>query len=507
MKSVVDNASQNERKEDNKIQNNNNEIINPENLIHQFKININKKVNIQDFNLYQKIKNVNEISPLMIYILENSIGKFNNKKINNGIEDVGFGYIPLITNKEKEKINAYFTESNVSNLFVFYSTFNEEFIGEFWSNHQLLRDLLGVNPDRTILSSKLNLAKVVSSVSSNSENNQKNNSINLENDEFNREEKNNKEFYKLSLGSSFEYNSLKFLLYGINKNKNLPRIVFFPIISCIDYEEIDSVFLIEEMKTNLGKYYSNFKSINIYNDKDERKEFNLKKNDLVFVECSFEIENKKNKTYDFMIKVIKFIDLYLNKKLITILDEYTIKPIILYDNNYCLNKTIIKNIKSAIDDIKINIENLKNKKLEEIYKNLQIIYCWPTIPICNNYTTNIINNKLEESIGKYETELNKTKNQLNETNKELNKTKKQIEGLQRIVTNLQNNNNFKKFNGTNNYKYRYKRYNNNNYYKNIHNYYNSNYNTKYKIKFHYKYINNVNKRNNKNNNNYYYNDY
>jgi hypothetical protein len=31
------------------------------------------------------------------------------------------------------------------------------------------------------------------------------------------------------------------------------------------------------MKTSLGKYYLNFKSINIFNDKDERKEFNLKK--------------------------------------------------------------------------------------------------------------------------------------------------------------------------------------------------------------------------------------
>jgi DNA repair exonuclease SbcCD ATPase subunit len=239
------------------------------------------------------------------------------------------------------------------------------------------------------------------------------------------------------------------------------------------------------------------------------------------VECSFEIENKKNKTYDFMIKIIKFIDLYLDKKLITNLDEYTIKPIILYNNNYCLNKTNIKNIKSDIDGIKINIENLKNKKLEEIYKNLQIIYCWPTIPICNNYTSNIINNKLEESIGKYETELNKTKNQLDETknqldeiknqldetNKELDKTKKQVEGLQRIVTSLQNKNNFKKFNDTNKYNYRYKKYNNNNYHKKFHNYYNSNYHNKYKIKCHYKYLNSVNKRNNINSNNYYYNEY
>ena len=118
MNSVVDNALQNEGKEDNQSQNevqNNDNEVSPEKLIIQFKIIINKKekVNIQDFNLYQKIKKTNEISPLMIYILENSISKYNNKKINNGIEDVGFGNIPLITNKEKDNINSYFTESNV----------------------------------------------------------------------------------------------------------------------------------------------------------------------------------------------------------------------------------------------------------------------------------------------------------------------------------------------------------------------------------------------------------
>ena len=54
MKSVIGNTSQNEGKEDNKIQSeiqsNNNEIITVENLISQFKIKINdEKVNIKDF--------------------------------------------------------------------------------------------------------------------------------------------------------------------------------------------------------------------------------------------------------------------------------------------------------------------------------------------------------------------------------------------------------------------------------------------------------------------------
>ena len=51
------------------------------------------------------------------------------------------------------------------------------------------------------------------------------------------------------------------------------ELFFYPIIKCIDYEKIDNIILIEEMKTNFGKYYSNFKSVNLYNDKDERKEF------------------------------------------------------------------------------------------------------------------------------------------------------------------------------------------------------------------------------------------
>ena len=77
----------------------------------------------------------------MIYILKRSNNKYNDKKINNGIEDVRFCNIPLIANKEKNKINEYFSMSNVSNLFSSYSTFNEEFIGEFWSSHQYLSDL------------------------------------------------------------------------------------------------------------------------------------------------------------------------------------------------------------------------------------------------------------------------------------------------------------------------------------------------------------------------------
>jgi hypothetical protein len=87
----------------------------------------------------------------------------------------------------------------------------------------------------------------------------------------------------LSFGANFQYNDLHFLLYGVKEYINLPRIIFYPIVEYKDYEEIDSCFLVKEMKTNLEAYYSNFKSINLeLDDYDgERKSFNLMKNDLV----------------------------------------------------------------------------------------------------------------------------------------------------------------------------------------------------------------------------------
>ena len=87
----------------------------------------------------------------------------------------------------------------------------------------------------------------------------------------------------MSFGANFQYNDLHFLLYGVKEYINLPRIIFYAIVEYKDYEEIDSCFLVKEMKTNLEAYYSNFKSINLeLDDYDgERKSFNLMKNDLV----------------------------------------------------------------------------------------------------------------------------------------------------------------------------------------------------------------------------------
>jgi hypothetical protein len=256
------------------------------------KIDQKNKITEEDFNLYIKIKKENKISPLMLYILEKAIEKYNNNSINNNIEKVGFGKFPGITSSREKNNKKYFDSKDA---FVLYASFPEEFIGEFWKKHQLLADLLGVNPIKEVLNSKLQLSKNSKTSISNK-----------------TEEDNNQQFYKLSLGANFEFNSLKYLLYGIKEYVNLPRIVFYPIIDYIEYEEIDSIIFVKEMKNNLGKYYENFKSINLENP-DNRKNFELNNNDLVFIEASFDIEDKKKK---YMIFLLKFYRLFFCLKIL-----------------------------------------------------------------------------------------------------------------------------------------------------------------------------------------------
>ena len=238
------------------------------------RISNNGKIEISDFNLFIKIKKDNLISPLMIYILENAIVKCNNKLIDNGIDDVGIGYIAPVSSTDKDNYKLYPDGKAI----VLYATFKESFIGDFWRIHPLLLDLLGVNPDKTVLSTTLRLGKSINESKSNKSKNDKklkndnksnksNKSKSNESDSLSPEDKlnesNNKEYYKLSLGANFEYNALHFILYGIDKLINLPRIIYYPIANFIDYEEIDNAFIIEEMKPNLDKYYLNFKYIDL----------------------------------------------------------------------------------------------------------------------------------------------------------------------------------------------------------------------------------------------------
>ena len=200
--------------------------------INQLKINKVKDkrlIFLEDFHLFKKIKTNNEISPLMIFILQNAINKYNKKfdEVDPEFGDVDFGDFPGIKVKDKQNNDSYF---NSEKAFVLYASFSEKFIANFWANHQLLSDLLGVNPDNTLLNSKLHLAKSRRS-QSNSSNSQKK-SISSKN----IDEMDNKNYYKLTLGASFEYNASNFLLFGIKEFKNFPRIVYYPIVEYKDYE-------------------------------------------------------------------------------------------------------------------------------------------------------------------------------------------------------------------------------------------------------------------------------
>ena len=502
----------NESKETDILEPNQNEIKSNNYTLHEkvrkFIEKIGKKEDVvfEDFFLFKKILIDNQISPLMIYILENAIDKYNDSSIDNGIEKTGFGSFPGITNAREGNNIEYFDSKEA---FVLYVTFPENYIGKFWSEHPLLSDLLGVNPIKTVLSSKLKLAKTISferksqnskdgKKSDKSSKSNKEKSTSSQNEQEIIDESNNREYYKLSLGANFEFNALQYLLYGIKKYRNLPRIIYYPIVEYLDYDEIDTAILIEEMKADLGTHYKNFKSIDLNNQKAERKDCILKKNDLVFVETSFEIETKKNKIYDFMVKICGFIKLYENIGEIKNLDEYTIKPIILYNNNYYLREDNIKDINNSKDLMKKTIQKLNNKKLEEVCENLQIIYCWPTIPLFNYLNTyNSLNTKIEEINLKYQ-----------QSQIEIQENKKEIQNLKKIISNIQKNfftiddNNYYGYKSFN-YKNYYKKYNNKNYKYSNYNYKYSKYriNKNYQRNYHYKYFNNIN------NNNYYYNNY
>ena len=277
----------------NEIQEDNGIITSEDIKIFKDKVEKKKDIEFEDFNIYKKIKTDNKISPLIIYILEKAINVYNQKlnkeeMIKYGFENVGFGNYPGISETEKDNNKIYFEDDNA---YVLYVSFNQEFIGNFWLEHQLLKDLLKINPDITVNYSELNLDdmkniksetdkiinkskkskssnKSESNKNSNKENSsenksKKNKSVKKENVEQILDEKeirkgiNNKLFYRFSLGASFEYNALKYIIYGIKDYKLLPRIVFYPKVKYMDYEEIDTSFIIKEMKENMADYYKN----------------------------------------------------------------------------------------------------------------------------------------------------------------------------------------------------------------------------------------------------------
>ena len=116
-------------------------------------------ITFEDFNIYKKIKTDNKISPLIIYILEKAIEVYNQKlnkeeMIKIGFENVGFGNYPGLSETEKNNNNIYFEKDDA---YVLYASFNQEFIGNFWLEHRLLKNLLKINPDLSVDCSELNL--------------------------------------------------------------------------------------------------------------------------------------------------------------------------------------------------------------------------------------------------------------------------------------------------------------------------------------------------------------
>ena len=173
----------------------------------------------------------------------------------------------------------------------------------------------------------------------------------------------------------------------------------------------------------------------------------------------------------------------------------------MYNNNYNISNKNLHDIKDAIETFKITVSKFNNVKFKEIYDNLQIIYCWPTIPIVNNYlSVSDLNKKINEIKIENEKKINEIKieneKNINELKVENNELQKKINNLEKVIynsgirSNIENNNNrFRnkyynknKYNNNNckyyykynndNYKYYYK-YNNNNNYK--YGYYNKSY--------------------------------
>ena len=256
----------------------------------------------------------------------------------------------------------------------------------------------------------------------------------------------------------------------------------------MDYEEIDISFIIKEMKENMKEYYKNFKFIDLIDYKKERDEIKLEKNDIVFIESTFEFEKARN-ILSFMKKILKFIKLYENIGLIEDINKYKIKAIYLYDNNYDLSAKDIDDIKKSIESFKPFISNYNNIKYNEIYENLQIIYCWPTLPILNNVITY---NELKNDINNLNEKIKQITNDNNEKIALLMNENKQLkEQVNNLITNIQNYNNINgRRNKITNFKsnhYYKKKY----FYKNKDKYYRKN-----NYYYHdYTYVNNINKKN------------
>lgn len=354
------------------------------------KIKAKEYIDKKFFNIFNKIENSNSINPLFVHILKLGLNKYNNMGKCPDIYTVGFDKFPGLTIKEKRRNQLVF---NSDDAFVFYVSYNEDLISKFYSEKQSLQELLNTNEFKTYIDnengrpSDLKLDNL-DNISIKSDSFVPNEAEEVKNEFFH-----NKAYLSLLSGHNFEVNCITFLLNGLKKIKYLPRVVFYPIIKDIDMEEIDSAFIVEDLIDKPKDYFHNFQSIDFKSNTSlKRNEIVIKKNDLIFVEIVF-CHPSKEKLKEFMEKIIKFLKLYDNANIINI-TEYSVRPILIFDNNYVLKTNEYNILKNALIEFKNSNKNFI--KVDEIVDNMQICYVWPTLSIYNKFvTTNELKSKID----------------------------------------------------------------------------------------------------------------
>ena len=373
------------------------------------KVRAKEYINKEFFNIVNNIKYPHSIDPLFYHIFKLALNKYNKIAECSDINMVRFSEFPGITDKEKKRNQIDFGSNDA---YVLYVSYNEHLIKKFDLNKKLLPDSLDINNFDNIDEKEIDLNQIDSDNLSEKFN---------KSDSFSDNE-DNKEDLNLDSELNFEIHCLSFLFKGIKKLIYLPRIVFYPISKSIDMEKIDSAFIIKELISESKDYFKNFEAINLnLKNSLSKKEIKICNNDLIFVEISFILPTQE-RLDDFLNKIIKFIKLYKNANIIDI-QKYTIRPIIIIDNDYELKKEeyncLVNKIKEFYELNKAELEI----KIEDIINNIQLCYIWPNITILNPFLTA---NDLDNQISSQQNRLSLQQEQLAYQQKQLNCLKKQI---------------------------------------------------------------------------------
>ena len=305
------------------------------------------------------------INPLFFYIFYFALNKYNGQEDSPDIYSVGFWDFVGISKDEKNRnIKSFDSE----NAYVFYVSYDENIISKFYSKNQLLDDLLNIDEFKNENEHEIDLNKMqLDNLSK----------ISIKSDSFGPDEdqnvinefKHNKAYLNIGGGHNYEINCINFLLKGIKQLQYLPRVVFYPITKEIDMEEIDSAFIINKLIENSDDYFKNFKSIDFNsNNSLIRKKIELNENDLVFVEVSF-VHPSLKKLEEFLNKIIKFTKLYKTSKILN-LQNHTIRPILIFDDNYVLKTVEYNRLKAKLKDCFNSHKSEKDIKIDDIINNI-----------------------------------------------------------------------------------------------------------------------------------------